>query len=474
MWREDVESFIKYNHKDVELMVGIENKYHITEYIDALRKISHSTFDDTLSYATMVDNSLLYLARKDKIVLPTKQKVVDEKKKGPEVFEVEPGLYKNVIMLDLKSLYPNIIMSLNLSPETQSEDGEIVVDGKRFKKEPLGLFPRALGGFQEERDDEKNKMFAVEEGSDEYVEYDMKQRALKARNNSLIGYLGYNNSRFYSKDIFETVTGVAKEVQNDTKEMLEKDGHAKVIMGDTDALDLVLNKKCDDYIVMGKKLEKLVNENLDDIVKKFNITEHSLEYKFEKFFETLLIFTKKRYVGKLVWREGDEMNKIEDVGVDTRRSNTPEVVKNIQMELFKKVLNDCSKEELDCRVEEIWKEYEQMRLEDIAFISSFNKPMEEYKSNSIHIRAIKNSMEIGLDFNVGEKIKWLYIEDKDYDVLAFREIDSYIKKIKEYKINWRAMKERLKKKINMIYEAIGWDFPEHIDGTVNGKQHTLF
>jgi DNA polymerase elongation subunit (family B) len=38
---------------------------------------------------------------------------------GAYVQEPEPGLYDWVYSLDLQSLYPSIIMSLNISPETK-------------------------------------------------------------------------------------------------------------------------------------------------------------------------------------------------------------------------------------------------------------------------------------------------------------------------------------------------------------------
>jgi len=464
-WKNDLESFIIYNTTDVQIEKGIEEKYKITEYINSLRKSSHSMFEDTLQYAKMIDCFMLYFAKKKlKIILPTKKPVGKEKKRGPYVGKPEKGLYENIIVLDLSFLYPSIIRSLNISPEMKDENGEIEVNGKRFKKKPLGFFPKVVKYFQDERIEMKRKMFEVGKDSDEFEEFDMKQRALKGLNNAVIGCFGYWNSRFYDKDIFEVVTYMAREIQKRTEEFIEKNKLGKVIYQDCDSLFLRVGETKNNIIEKGEEIQRKINQHLDEIVEPLGIDEHFFEYKFEKLYARILFGeTKKRYCGLLVWREGEKMEELDIVGFETIRSDAPRAIRKFQKKLFKLVLEGLGKEEIDEYVIKFWEEYEKLPLDIIAFPVGFNKPLDKYKNLPIHIRAIKNAMKLGKSFTVGEKFKWAYIfpnKDFRYEVMAFNEM--HYSHMKNFEIDYVQMKKRLKKVIEFVYGILDWEMPSVI------------
>ena len=69
---------------------------------------------------------LLLEARQDGITLPSLNyyaediSVKDDQFEGAYVFEPQTGFYnKGVFSIDFNSLYPNIMISLNISPETK-------------------------------------------------------------------------------------------------------------------------------------------------------------------------------------------------------------------------------------------------------------------------------------------------------------------------------------------------------------------
>lgn len=477
-WKNNVEEFIIYNMTDVKREKEIEEKYKITDYINNLRKVSHSMFEDTLQYAKLIDCFMLYFAKKKaKIILPSKKPVMEESKQGPYVSKPTKGLYEDVAVLDLSELYPSIIRSLNLSPETESENGEIEVDGKRFKKKPLGFFPLVVKYFQDERGKMKNKMFKAGKEAKEFEEYDMKQRSLKALSNAVIGYLGYRNSRFYNKDIFEAVTYTAREIQKKTGKFIEENKLGFIIYEDTDSLFLKIPGTKNDMVGEGRKIQKKINQHLDEIVKPFGIDEHFFEYKFEKLYERIL-FTekKKRYCGLLTWREGEIMKELDVVGFEMRRSDIPSAIRTFQKKLFKLVLEGLEKKEIDEYVIRFWGDYRKLPLDVVAFPVSFNKPLDRYKNLPIHIRAIKNAMELGKDFTVGEKFKWIYIfpnKDYKYGVMAFNEM--HYSHMKNFKIDYTQTKKRLKNVISLVYDLLDWDMPQDIAfKEMDRKMLTLF
>ena len=63
-----------------------------------------------------------------------------EEFEGATVFEPSRGVRENVVVLDLESLYPMAMMTINASPETKDPGGELKApNGIRFLAQPDGL-----------------------------------------------------------------------------------------------------------------------------------------------------------------------------------------------------------------------------------------------------------------------------------------------------------------------------------------------
>ena len=73
-------------------------------------------------------------------VLPSKGFAPSEEFEGATVFEPTRGVRENVVVLDLTSLYPMAMMTVNASPETKDLHGELKApNGVRFRGKPDGL-----------------------------------------------------------------------------------------------------------------------------------------------------------------------------------------------------------------------------------------------------------------------------------------------------------------------------------------------
>jgi len=97
--------------------------------------------DRTFQKSKLIDMFLLEFGH-GKSIFPSSPdyKPEDNAFKGALVMDAATGLFNWVAVLDLTSLYPMIMMTLNASTETKSEDGELVApNGIRYKKEPDGL-----------------------------------------------------------------------------------------------------------------------------------------------------------------------------------------------------------------------------------------------------------------------------------------------------------------------------------------------
>lgn len=159
LFEEDVEKFIDYNIRDVEIIVELEQVMKFIELTINICHLCHTTYE-TIYYSTVLNDGaiLTYLKRKG-IVSPNKPttynpplrdisvKKAEFKYKNGDITKQEfediklsaeyaggylkdpiPGLYEWVIDLDFTSLYPSIIRSLNIGIETLV--GRIVNNGK--------------------------------------------------------------------------------------------------------------------------------------------------------------------------------------------------------------------------------------------------------------------------------------------------------------------------------------------------------
>jgi len=135
LFETDVEKFIDYNLRDVEIIVELENKLKFIELTVTIGHLCHTQYE-AIYYSTMLNEGaiLTYLKRKG-IVSPNKPttynpalQTLQEEYAGGYLKDPTPGLYEWVIDLDFTSLYPSIIRSLNMGIETLV--GRVVNRGK--------------------------------------------------------------------------------------------------------------------------------------------------------------------------------------------------------------------------------------------------------------------------------------------------------------------------------------------------------
>ena len=123
MYRNRYEDFIKYNRQDTMLVKRLEDKL---KYIDIHNRQCHSiccTYDATLGTVGWCEQAMLNKAHEKNLICPDKD--LNKGKEysnvipaGAYVADPIPGLYEWVFSLDMNSLYPTCLRSLNMSTET--------------------------------------------------------------------------------------------------------------------------------------------------------------------------------------------------------------------------------------------------------------------------------------------------------------------------------------------------------------------
>jgi DNA polymerase I len=477
LWLEDPERLVEYNTTDVELCVRINAKNSIVDFYRMISRYVGVPLDRTLNSSNVIDIYILRKAR-GRFVLPSKGNVAADEFEGATVFEPSLGVRENVVVLDLKSLYPMAMMTLNASPETKDPAGELrAPNGIRFRKSPDGLTRSILAELMEERDALKKRRNEYAFGSPEYTLLDLQQGVMKVIMNTYYGVSGYARFRLYDREIGAAVTSVGRAIITHTRDVIAGMGY-HVLYGDTDSCMVALPKAdLEETIRIAREIEGRLNESYSEFARTaLNADRHFFSIKFEKVYERFFqAGKKKRYAGHLVWKEGLPVDKIDIVGFEMKRSDSPQLTREVQEHVIELILKGAGLAEMKAYLGEVIRTYRRggYPLDEVGIPGGIGKALEEYGVQDAHIRgAIYSNANLGTDFKRGSKPKRIYIRSvkakyPQTDVLAFEYADQVPP---EFVVDWETMLEKtIKQPIERIIEALGWTWTD-----VDPSRTTLF
>jgi DNA polymerase elongation subunit (family B) len=320
LFRADIRKFAWYNMTDVDLVYELDEKLQLISLARTICHKGHVPYADVYHASKYLDGAAIVDLKRNNLVAPNKQfRFIEEETEsevlaGAYVMPPVPGLYKWIYDLDLTSLYPSIIMSLNISPETkvavirdwdqnyllqtdpvqvQFTDGTfaqnvkqwlldnkytVASNGAVYRTDIRGFLPTILDTWFAERVDFKNKRDEYEVGSEQYKFYDALQLTQKVLLNSFYGVLGLKTFRFYDLDNAGAITSTGQSVikfsakvinnhyekeitaANDEYEIEFEDGSIQTYKG-TDLIGTITGMK---------PLYKI--ESVTEIIHPYNIT----------------------------------------------------------------------------------------------------------------------------------------------------------------------------------------------------------
>uniref|UniRef100_A0A8C2U0Q1 DNA polymerase n=1 Tax=Coturnix japonica TaxID=93934 RepID=A0A8C2U0Q1_COTJA len=260
---------------------------------------------------------------------------------GGLVLDPKVGFYdKFVLLLDFNSLYPSIIQEFNICFTTvqrlSSEAQKRVEEEEEIPELPdpsleMGILPKEIRKLVERRRQVKQLMKQPDLNPDLYLQYDIRQKALKLTANSMYGCLGFSYSRFYAKPLAALVTHKGREILMHTKEMVQK-MNLEVIYGDTDSIMINTNStNLDEVFKLGNKIKSEVN-------KLYKL----LEIDIDGVFKSLLLLKKKKYAALTVEPTGDGkyVTKQELKGLDIVRRDWCDLAKETGNYVIGQILSD--------------------------------------------------------------------------------------------------------------------------------------
>ena len=499
MWKNKIEELIAYNSNDCLICVEVDKKLRLFDFLDELRRLCFCNLEDCLTTTRMADSYILRLFHNQK-VFPTRIHHEKVEYEGAFVGSWAKGIYENVAVLDLKSLYPSLIVSFNLSPETITEnniyDNDIHINSIRVNQNQKGFLSEVIENLFQERAKYKSLLKKEKIDSENYKVYDSRQYALKTLLNALYGQTAYVGSRIYNAKVAELTTYLGREIIKWSKNFLENLGY-QVCYVDTDSCFTQMGG--DDTQQVEYVLE-LLNSSYNDFVKQFGIENHILEMEFDKVYRKAFFGqAKKRYAAHCIWKGGQQTDKLDVVGFEIKRSDSSQLSRKLQGQVFDMLLRqDKTKDEV---MRYIGDEIDRLRKGNFTFTEigipkGISRELETYgKQSNAPEQTIVQSIPTrkGVPANVRgaiyttkvlgheltDKPKMLYISKMPEshpptDVLCFDE-DNQVPPGTEIDIE-KMLEKLVKSKLESIFEALGWklsDLAWHWKGHPKGKGEQL-
>jgi len=419
--RASSQRYVEYNIIDVELLDKINKKRKLIELIISVAYFSKSNFDDIMSPIKTWDNFIYNHLNKQYIVIPPRnQKVPDFHVPGGYVkTDVIPGIYRDVISLDLKSLYPSLAITLNISPDTLIEEDNVDVNlskiddkilkrkydhkedlvltgsGWKYKKDKQGFYPALFQFLLDTRDKVKKQKIELDKDiqkfkgseedkkilTDEFSNLHTFEQAIKLLSNSGYGILANKHCRYFDPRLAASITlsgQLAIKTASDVVENYLREKHNKensLVFTHTDSCLMCLDNVVEGVDVIDnfcdKVLGPLIKDAYTELCSYLNAYDNLLIMKREKICSHFMISAPSRYACLVVDKEGVRYKepKLEITGMEIVRSSTPKIIKPYLKETLVRMMKD---QDVSGYVDQTKKEFMKMKPEEIAFPRSAN------------------------------------------------------------------------------------------------------
>jgi DNA polymerase elongation subunit (family B) len=413
--------------RNLEDVIGLKNLFDhfgLIDYYDEIRRMTKVEWEDLRYPMRCIEGIAFQVAKEKGMILPTLHDRDAEEEGGEEEIEVEGafreaferGRFFNLGKYDLGSAYPMSIVDLcldiaNIKDEPNENTIEVTITDRisrlvshRFNVEQneKALLPSMIKKLLATKNHIKKELNNLDPNNPEYKNKEIEYASIKGLVNSAYGILATKYFRLHDNRIASMITSAIRSLLYYVKEELEKRGY-KIIYIDTDSFFI------DDK---GKDCTELLNNLIKEWGYKHFNKEVNIEMDYEGHFLELLILKKCRYMGNI--RRKDGKIKSETKGLETKRNDSSQFLKEFQKELCKKILANETEQDIRVWITDQKEVLKKSALIDIAFPVKFSKDLHQYKNVPIGIRAMLETD--GFEKEVGEDFYYVYVEPEYYTV----------------------------------------------------------
>jgi DNA polymerase II len=390
-WREDPARLAAYNLHDTRLVLEILARTGLVELTVRRSLLTGMQLDRVGAQIAAVDSLYLGALRARGRVAPSVRAEDAESTiiAGGLVLDSDPGLYRNILVFDFKSLYPSLIRTFNIDPLAHvppaREPGDAPLvrtpSGACFRGDEPGILPELVARLWEERAQARTRGDQV--GA----------QATKILTNSLFGVLGASASRLFSPAVANAITMAGQHVIRLAAAAVEREGH-RVIYGDTDSLFVDVSEPDPARAAeRGEDLRRAIGTYVADALGAEFGVQSWLDLEFEKVYARFWMpevrggatGSKKRYAGLVAGPNGE---MLELIGLEAVRRDWSAVARRFQRELLDRVFHDQPVEDF---VRSFVDGLRAGRFDaELAYRKAVRKPLDAYtKTTPPHVKAAR-------------------------------------------------------------------------------------
>lgn len=416
-WRYHPQKLIEYCLRDVQLMVEMEHKFNYIESQQVLSNLCGRFLSSwSLKSGYLNDAYVLRYAKRRDIHYPTKMGTFydenpwadAEKIEGAYVMEPETGIHNTVCDVDFASLYPNIIRTFNISPETRIHkktkkhtNTSMAVNGAVFDMSQEGIFPQIVTEAMRLRSQYKKEVVELEkremDGSLEHTKATQLSNAYKVLANTMYGILASKFLRYYDPQCGEAVTKTARACIQLLIAKARASG-IKALYSDTDSIFMGCGpKKAESFIYNSKKW-------MDDFVTETGGNPGYIRLDLDVVYERIVFIRKKGYFGL------KSTGKVDVKGLEFVRSDGCKFGRDMQKRIVDYLLYV---EKPNAKRAEglvlAWKERlygGSVGIDELKITQSLSKSVDEYKVSPPHVKVARQMLEDGDEVYLNMKIPY--------------------------------------------------------------------
>ncbi len=340
-WFEnDPDELVRYNLQDAEVALEILEELRLVELAVERSKLTGMPLDRVAASVASFDFLYLEELGRRGIVAPSVGSPDGPDREnfapmaGGHLLPMVTGLHENVLLLDFKSLYPNIMRTFQIDPLGRARPGADPIEspnGTRFSRE-TGILTGMLDDIMPRRAQAKAEGNATA------------SQALKILMNSFYGVLGTSSCRFFDPAIANSITGFGKELLLWTKDRLEGMGYA-VLYGDTDSVFVASGEDVEAANELGPRLARELTDALAQHLEERYGVESRLELELECLYLKLFLphtrsgtgGSAKRYAGLI---DRGTSSEVSFTGLEAVRRDWTDFAREAQHELYDRFFHE--------------------------------------------------------------------------------------------------------------------------------------
>jgi len=335
---------------------------------------------------------------------PKKASTLHKSDRGGFIFNPEPSIHRDVYEADFASLFPNIIVKKNISPETVNcnccENKKVPELGYSVCERQRGFIPEVLEPLIEDRQEMKEVVEEIEDENERnYVKGSID--AIKWLLVSCFGYMGHSHASYGSIECHQAIQAFDRDIMVKAKEMFEEAGYT-ISHGIIDSIWVQEKDNAEEF-------EKVCQNISEEIGIKLE-PEHKFEWCafVPRSSSEANIATLNRYFGK------KQNGEFKTAGIETEQRSVCQFVKNAQMEMIEKLDNTMDTGAVIRVIEKHIEKLESMHVdpENLVKKKSTSKSLESYSVENRTVSALKRAEKHDIEIRPGQTIKFLVRDDE--------------------------------------------------------------